>query len=134
MSAKTVYRHFATANEAQREFNRLSVQSRSKFDKETINRFGETDLSETPDPSDDDDLSKATAAVVTVSLSIEGDKTKLPRITTRDDLTTALARIASDALVDDCLLAGEVLWAPEARSDKLEKEDVFADYPDLYPL
>ena len=57
-----------------------------------------------------------------------------PKIRTRKELRQILTRIAADAQVDDCLLAAELLWAPEERSDLLSPQDIAADYPELYPL
>jgi uncharacterized membrane protein len=132
-SALTSFKHFSSANEAEREYQRISVQERSKFDKETINKYGGIDLGQATQPKEAVS-DKATAAVVTISLSIEGDRTKLPTIRTRKDVADALSRIAADAPIEDCLLSAEVLWAPEARSDRLTDEDIFADHPSLYPL
>jgi uncharacterized membrane protein len=78
--------------------------------------------------------SKATLAVVTINLSIEGDSTRLPAVRDRKDVRNALSKLASDAQVGDCLLAGEVLWAPAERTESLSQEDIFADYPHLVPL
>ena len=72
-----------------------------------------------------------TLAIVTLTISIEGDKTMLPTVKARAQLRDALSRIASDVQVDDCLLAGEVLWAPESNNEMLTQEEVMADYPDL---
>lgn len=77
---------------------------------------------------------KATEAVVTISLAIEGDETELPEIRSREDVKYARARIAADAPVEDCLLSAEVLWAPELRSERLTQKDIVVDHPDLYPL
>jgi len=77
---------------------------------------------------------KATEAVVTISLAIEGDRTELPEIKSREDLKYALTRIAADAPVEDCLLSAEVLWAPDLRSERLTQQDIIADHPDLFPL
>jgi uncharacterized membrane protein len=102
-----------------------------------VNKYGREDLSdirhdesaslEAPD-------SKATEAVVTMLVAIEGDKTRLPSIKSRDNLLTSLNRLAVDAQVDDCLLSAEVSWSPELRSDALSQQDIYADYPSLFPL
>jgi uncharacterized membrane protein len=114
-SALSSSRHFSTVSEAEREFQRISVQERSKFDKETINKYGGIDIGQATTQPKEAISDKATAAVVTISLSIEGDRTRLPSIRTRKDVADAL-------------------WAPEARSDQLTDEDIIADHPSLYPL
>jgi uncharacterized membrane protein len=87
---------------------------------------------------DDDEGSisshRSTKAVLTLNLAIEGDSTKFGKIKTRSQLRDALSRIGSDCQVEDCLLSAELLWTPEERSDFLTSEDVYADYPNLYPL
>jgi hypothetical protein len=133
-SAKTTSSHFRSTNQADREFQRISVQERSKFDKETVNKFGGIDISQRDAVIDNTTNDKATEAVVTISLAIEGDQTELPEIRSREDLKYALTRIAADAPVEDCLLSAEVLWAPELRSERLTQNDVYSDHPDLYPL
>ena len=77
---------------------------------------------------------KATEAVVTILASIEGDSTQLPQITGRESVMEALNRLAVDALVEDCLLAGEIMWTPELRSETLSVEDIYVDYPLLRPV
>jgi uncharacterized membrane protein len=78
--------------------------------------------------------SKATEAVVTILVAIAGDSTQLPEIKSRASVLDALKRLAVDSQVDDCLLSGEISWAPELRSESLSLEDIYADYPALYPV
>lgn len=77
---------------------------------------------------------KATKAVVTITLALEGDATRLPTVRYRRDLLDALSRIASDAKTGDCLVSAEVLWAPEGGHDVLTQNDVYADFPELVPI
>merc|ERR1712157_294938 len=82
-----------------------------------------------------DDYGQATVVVVTLLLAIDGDSTKIPTsITSTRDIETALATIASDAMVDDCLQSAEILWSPEERTEVLSRRDIIADYPDLRSL
>lgn len=111
---------------------RAAFLNQRSFLRVLVNKFGGKDLSEKKAISDDSD-GKATTAVVTLALAIEGDSTKLPVIRSRSDLYEALSKIASDAQVDDCLLSAELLWAPEGR-EYLSRDEVYADYPDLIPL
>ncbi len=55
-------------------------------------------------------------------------------IKTRAQLRESLSRIAADAQVEDCLMAGEVLWAPEGTTEVMTEEEVLADYPDLMTI
>jgi uncharacterized membrane protein len=121
---------------AEREFNRWAINERGKFESETVSKFKGVDYSQgksttTPTLLSSSFSTKSTLAVITIILSIEGDTTKLPRITSESDVVTALSRIAADAKVDDCLQGVEILWTPEERSETLTKRDVIADYSDL---
>ena len=81
-----------------------------------------------------DALPRATVAIVTINLCIEGDSTRVSQIRNRVELESALSRIASDCQVDECLLSAEVIWTPEGRTEKLTSEEVYAEYPSLFPL
>lgn len=98
-----------------------------------VNKFGDKIESEKPSRSVVGEDGFATNAIVTINLAIEGDSTVLPGIRTRKDFLDSLSKIASDAQVGECLLAGEVLWAPTGR-ESLTKDDLYADYPNLIPL
>lgn len=131
-AAGTKYTHYRDAAKAERDFNSLAIKERSKFEKENINKYGGVDYSpKSPSSSGDSFSPQATAAVVTIVLSIDGDSTKLPTINSVSDLETALLRIASDVKLDGCLRSAEILWTPEDSDDTLSEKDVTADYPEL---
>jgi uncharacterized membrane protein len=130
-AAWTRSKHFSKTQEAQRDYQQRSVQERSKFEQETISKYGGVDYSSTSMKSASASNSKATMAVVTILIAIDGDSTKLPAINSLRDVENALQKIASDVKTDDCLLSAEILWSPEARSETLSKRDVVADYPEL---
>jgi uncharacterized membrane protein len=98
-----------------------------------VNNFDGKDNSERFNTPVDDSF-RATAAVVSINLAIEGDSTKFSKIKTRNELRAALSRVASDSKIEDCLLSAEILWTPEDRSETLSNQDLYADYPSLYPL
>ena len=98
-----------------------------------MNNFGGKDNSERSNKAVDGPY-RATAAVVSINLAIEGDSTKFSKIKTRNELRAALSRVAADSQIEDCLLSGEIMWTPEDRSETLSNQDVYADYPSLYPL
>lgn len=98
-----------------------------------MNNFGGNDNTERSSTAVDDPY-RATAAVVSINLAIEGDSTKFSKIKTRNELRAALSRVAADSQIEDCLLSAEILWTPEDRSETLSNQDVYADYPSLYPL
>lgn len=98
----------------------------------TVNKFGDRDLSEGKTTKASD--MQATSAIVTIHLAIQGDSTKLSGFRFRADMINNLRRIASDAQVEDCLVAAEVDWTPSEPGETLSRDDVYADYPDLIPL
>lgn len=131
-SASTEFRHFQSRDKAQREFNSLSVEERGKFEKETISKFGGVDYSSGESRASSSGFNdKATMAVVTLVLAIDGDSTKVPQIRSMNDVENALRKIASDVKVSDCLQGAEILWTPEERTETLAFRDVIADYPEL---
>lgn len=133
------YDHYSSIRDAERQHSKLSIEERSKFELETINKFGGRyqsnevlALESDGAMSDDDDETKSTCAIVTILLSIEGDQTK-PRtkMNSWQDVWDALSMMGAHVLEDDCLLSAEVLWTPERRSDVWTRRDIAAFYSDL---
>jgi len=134
-SAFSSYDYFQNSDLAQRAFQAESIRSRSKFDQETVNKFGGQDRTIVPTDLDTTEApSKAAKAVVTINLAIEGSSTKLPKISTRDDLKECLTKIAQDCVVEDCLLSGEVLWSPDGPNETLSRDELVEKYPNLVSL
>jgi uncharacterized membrane protein len=137
VSASTSTQHFGSRSKALREFENRSIRERSKFEAETVSKFGGVDYGSASPPnrlassSSSSSNDKATMAVVTLVLAIDGDSTRLNKIRSTADVEQALQKIASDAKVDDCLQSAEILWTPEDRSETLGLRDVIADYPEL---
>lgn len=132
VSASSSFKHFQYRDKALREFQNRSVKERSKFETETVSKYGGVDYSSSSTsllPSGSSD--RATMAVITLVLAIDGDSTKLNTIHSISDVEQALQRIASDSKVDDCLQSAEILWTPEERTETLRVRDVIADYPEL---
>eukprot|EP00887_Chlorella_sp_A99_P006111 scaffold22.g6111.t1 len=69
--------------------------------------------------------------VVTLLVAAEGSL-KLPRVTSRTELTAALAKLG--AVREGDLLAVEVLWTPEEEGDFFTQQDLAFDYPTLNTL
>jgi len=130
VSGSSSYKHFADRAKAGRDYQAQSVRERSKFEREGVSKYGGVDYS-ISSKSESEVSGKATMAVVTLVLAIDGDSTKVPKINSVSDVEDALRRIASDSKVDDCLQSAEILWTPEDRSETLSLRDVVADYPEL---
>eukprot|EP00536_Pseudo-nitzschia_multiseries_P005835 jgi/Psemu1/254835/estExt_Genewise1Plus.C_1170003 len=135
VSASSSTKHYNSRDKALREFQNRSIKERSKFENETVNKYGGVDYSSSPSsllkggesgPSD-----RATMAVITLVLAIDGDSTKLNKIKSMSDVEQSLQKIASDSKVSDCLQSAEILWTPEDRGETLGIRDVTADYPEL---
>ena len=76
-------------------------------------------------------IPKSTCAVITLLLAIEGDSTYLRRIAKRNDIESALRKIASNAKVDDCLRTTEILWTPEESEETVVRKAIYQDYFEL---
>jgi uncharacterized membrane protein len=131
VSASSRYKHFGDRNKAQRDFNELSIQERGKFEQETVSKYGGVDYSNGSDRQSSPSGSKATMAVITIMLAIDGDSTKIPTMNSMKDVEDALTKIAANTKIDDCLQGAEILWTPEDQSETLSLREVVADYPEL---
>lgn len=131
VSASSFHQHYRDRNKALRDFQNRSIKERSKFERETVSKYGGVDYGGSSSSLSRADDGKATMAVVTLLLAIDGDSTKLNRISGISDVDQALRQIASDSKVDDCLQSAEILWTPEDRSETLSPRDIIADYPEL---
>jgi len=129
-SAESKSAHYKVGSDVERAFLRESISERSKFDRDVEYKDGAPAIPQQRQPDD----SKATEAVVTILMATEGDSTRLPKITKRTDVLEALRKLAVDSQVDECLLSGEVVWSPELRSESLTMDEIYADYPSLFPL
>lgn len=133
IAASTNASHYRDENKALREYNKKSIQQRSKFERETLSKFGGVDYSDFQSQTSTSDY-KATVAVVTFVMLIDGDNTSKQlssNINKIGDVERALSCIAADSKADDCLRSVELLWTPEDRGDTLTMRDVYVDYPSL---
>ena len=89
--------------------------------------------------------------LATILLVIKGDHTSMPLpfgIVRRRDMARALTCIATDARVEDCLIASELLVMPDVRSFSMDEEgeriidrsrtltekEILKAFPNLVPL
>lgn len=136
VSANSSTKHYNNREQALREFNSRSIQERSKFESETVNKYGGVDYGSSSSSkaiggSTGSTGDQATMAVITLVLAIDGDSTKLNKINSMSDVEQALRQIAADSKVSDCLQEAEILWTPEDRVETLSVRDVISDYPEL---
>eukprot|EP00538_Stauroneis_constricta_P004539 CAMPEP_0119546326 /NCGR_PEP_ID=MMETSP1352-20130426/797_1 /TAXON_ID=265584 /ORGANISM="Stauroneis constricta, Strain CCMP1120" /LENGTH=465 /DNA_ID=CAMNT_0007591021 /DNA_START=270 /DNA_END=1667 /DNA_ORIENTATION=+ len=135
VSASSSYKHYRNNDKAIREFQSKSVAERSKFEQEQVSKFGGVDYASRnrQKSASASTTDKATMAVITLILAIDGDSTKISGGSIAE-VEDALRRIAADSKVGDCLQSAEILWTPVDRSETLTARDVVADYPELRTL
>jgi uncharacterized membrane protein len=134
VSATSSNKNFNNSNQAAREFNDRSIKERSKFESETVSKYGGVDYGSSSSSSKSSSITtapKATMMVITLILNIDGDSTKLNKINSISDVEQALRKIAANSKVEDCLQSAEILWTPEDRTETLSVRDIIADYPEL---
>jgi len=140
VAASTLGRHYSDKDEggrAQRAYNDISIRERSKFQRETVSKYGGVDYGSSDikkTTSATKYASDATIAVVTIIMLIDGDSTSKAlssNVNSLRDVEDALSRIAADAKADACLRSAEILWTPEERSETLTMKEVLADYSNL---
>merc|ERR1712013_114072 len=121
--------HYRDENEAQREFNNVSIRQRGKFERETVSKYGGVDYSDVRIRSPPSGLSAtATIAAVTIVMVIDGDITSKQlssKVNSVRDVEDELTRIAADSRADNCLRGAEILWTPEDGDETLTRKEVF---------
>lgn len=136
ISVESHYDHMKTPTQAERQYNQLSAQQRSKFDIESLSNYGgKRSHLERNANSNSSTGPSATVALVNIQLAIEGNSLRdFDNIKSRKELKEALSRISSDVQVEECLMAGEVIWSPENPMEQLTMEDIYSDFPTLNTL
>mmetsp|Transcript_29598 Transcript_29598/g.66963 ORF Transcript_29598/g.66963 Transcript_29598/m.66963 type:complete len:267 (-) Transcript_29598:2114-2914(-) len=121
-------------DEGESLFGQFSLQERAKIERETFNKVSGMDKSEARSSEGKlDDIGKATEAVITMILAIEGKE--LPSVKDMKSLRTCLTELGgSDMLGNNALLAAEIMWTPEEPWETITKEDLILEYPKLLPL
>lgn len=119
------------AEDAETAFNQLSLQERTKFERETrVNVGGRSGRSSLADKKPYKEGQKE-LIVVTLLVAADGSF-KVPTVDSRTSLKQALSMMG--AVRADDLLAVEVLWTPEEEDDHFTVEDLAYDYPTLNTL
>ncbi|KAK9819848.1 hypothetical protein WJX72_003190 [[Myrmecia] bisecta] len=110
------------------KFNQVSIEERSKFKEETLSNVGGRSRRAQLRSSSrgDNDL-----IVVTILVAVQGGL-KLPSITSREELRTALNRLG--AVRSEQVMAVEVLWTPQEEGDYFTRDELAYDYPTLNTL
>ena len=135
VAASTRASHFRDEGKAEREYNSATIGQQGKFARETLSKYGGVDYSDPRIEAAETEYDpKATIAVATIVLMIDGDSTSKhlsSNINSVRDAEAALSCIAADAKMENCLRGAEILWTPEERDETLTMKEVLADYPTL---
>lgn len=114
--------------EAVKEFKRAATEERKIFNTQKQKQS-------TTKPSSKQQTSTESYIMATILLAIKGDHTTISLpfgIMRQRDMARALARIATDAKVDDCLVGSEILWTPAGVS--LTEKEILKTFPGLVQL
>lgn len=113
---------------AEAGFNKVSMEERGKFQKETLSNVGGR-TNRSVAKVNGDGMSEM--IVVTIIAAVDGKLTP-GDMQSQDDLKKNLDLLGS--IPSDRLLALEVLWTPQDENDYFTKEELVTDYPTLNML
>ncbi|XP_076892195.1 FLUCTUATING-LIGHT-ACCLIMATION protein 1, chloroplastic-like isoform X2 [Bidens hawaiensis] len=120
------------ADECEKRFNKLSIEERLKFNKETLVNFNNIRKQSAPSYTDLFDYEACNKyIVVTVVVAASGFH-ELPSVKSRELLKIALEKLAS--IPSNDIKAADVLWTPQKEDDSLTEKEVLKDFPLLLPL
>jgi hypothetical protein len=157
-SVESRYDHYRSSDQAavraERQYNRISTKERSKFDRESWSSYNGNIVTDNLEEGEEASLPSAnkgtsSVALVQIHVVIEGNEMEpfgTRQMETRQSFREALLQLSGDVTaVEDCVLAGEVMWAPQQQSRQqsqeedghqqvMTEEDVYAKYPTLWPV
>jgi uncharacterized membrane protein len=113
---------------AEASFNRVSMEERGKFQRETLSNVGGRTTRNVA-KVDGDGINEM--IVVTIVAAIDGKVTPTD-MNSQEDLKSNLELLGS--IPSDRLLALEVLWTPQDENDYFTREELVTDYPTLNML
>ncbi|EOA34504.1 hypothetical protein CARUB_v10022045mg [Capsella rubella] len=115
--------------EGEKQFNKLSVEERGKFDEETLVKVNNLKIKSSKIHRDSG-LSNE-YIVVTILVAVEGTL-KVDTIKGSAHLKEALLELGS--IPSKKILAVEILWTPQNEKDVLSERELLEDYPLLRPF
>ena len=143
-SVESQYDHYRPSEQsevrAQRQYNRISTRERSKFDKESWSSFNGNIVQDNSEEQQGLADVTSSLALVQIHVVIEGNSMKpfgVRQTESRKSLQDALLQLSGDLnAVEDCVLAGEVLWSPQQldQNEVMTEEDVYASHPMMWPV
>jgi uncharacterized membrane protein len=123
--------HTGTLDDAERVFNRVVSQERTKLSEElTVNIEGVRRQDPMPGTSTSDEIGRY--LVVTLILATGYPEFMTNQTPSLKDFEATLQRLGTLLAAD--ILALEVMWSPENPGDTLTEDELIAEYPELSPL
>ncbi len=119
-----------TREMAQRMFERLSLEERSRFSSETLVKVGSGNLRQSD--AKDGDSTDAGYIVVTLLVGTEDDDPLFGELRSTQDVKNALTTLA--AVTPEYLLTVELLWTPQSDGRSLSEDELLMEYPQLISL
>jgi uncharacterized membrane protein len=118
-------------DKAESNFQRLSIEERSKFSSETLtNVDGQIRSKEFEDSTDKDKI--AAYIVITLLIGTEDDRSLFSKIRSTEDLKAALEKLAS--IPQDYLLRCELLWTPQKEDDCMTYDELLTEYKSMIQI
>ncbi|KAI7752670.1 hypothetical protein M8C21_029203 [Ambrosia artemisiifolia] len=118
-----------SVEECEKQFNRLSIKERVKFDEETLVNVNNIKMKSAKSQSFDG--LRNDFIVVTIIVAAHG-VVELPPIKSTAQLKEALQKLAT--IPSSKIMGVEVLWAPQKEDDSLTEQEMLEYYPLLRPL
>jgi uncharacterized membrane protein len=119
---------FKSREEAESQFEQVSIEERSKFSAETLAKVGGQTRRQTLRAGDE----PAAYIVVTLLIGTENDNPLVRPMHTIEELQNSLRQIS--ALPPEYLSVFELLWSPQDSADSLTHDELLAEYPSLIQI
>ncbi|MBW4679838.1 MAG: DUF1517 domain-containing protein [Microcoleus vaginatus WJT46-NPBG5] len=117
--------------EAETVFERISLNERSKFSTETLSNVDGEITRRQPEPADKDG-EPAAYIVVTLLIGTADDQPLFGEIKSAEAVKEALEQLLS--MRTDYLMVFELLWSPQAETDKLTQQQMALQYADMIQI
>ncbi|XP_076898842.1 FLUCTUATING-LIGHT-ACCLIMATION protein 1, chloroplastic-like [Bidens hawaiensis] len=120
------------ADECEKRFNKLSIEERLKFNKETLVNFNNIRKQSAPSYMDLFDYEACNKYIVVTIIVAASGFHELPSVKSRELLKMALEKLAS--IPSNNIMAADVLWTPQKEDDSLTEKELLQDFPLLLPM
>lgn len=119
-----------TRDEAEKEFNQLSIAERTKYTTETLTNANGKFVQKAFEL--DPDKEPASFIVVTLLIGTADDKPLFSEIRTTEALKDVLYQLSS--LNPDYLMRFELQWTPQVEGDSLTYDEMLLEYPEMLQI